>query len=141
MLRYLSAGESHGPGLVVTVEGLPASLEVTARQIQAELARRRLGFGRGPRMRFEGPPHPDRGLAPRTDPRVTARHIANTEWPKWEQEMSPAPRRTDKQLTQPRSGHADLPGMQSSATPTTSTGTPRAILCHACVTLSRARRG
>ncbi|HYX43661.1 MAG TPA: chorismate synthase, partial [Acidimicrobiales bacterium] len=53
MLRFLTAGESHGRRLVVVVEGLPANLPVTVEQIQAELARRRLGFGRGPRMRFE----------------------------------------------------------------------------------------
>ncbi|MGH9115141.1 MAG: chorismate synthase [Acidimicrobiales bacterium] len=114
MLRFLTAGESHGQGLVVIVEGLPAGLEVTAEQIQAELARRRLGFGRGPRMRFEQ----DRltliaGLRHgRTLGSPVAIEIANTEWPKWEQEMSPAPGRTDKPLTQPRPGHADLPGMQ-----------------------------
>jgi chorismate synthase len=53
MLRYLTAGESHGQALVVIVEGLPAGLEVTAEQVQNELARRRLGYGRGPRQRFE----------------------------------------------------------------------------------------
>ena len=52
MLRYLTAGESHGQALVVIVEGLPAGLEVTAEQVQSELARRRLGYGRGPRQRF-----------------------------------------------------------------------------------------
>jgi chorismate synthase len=53
VLRYLTAGESHGQALTVTVEGLPAGLPVTKEQIQSELARRRLGFGRGPRQRFE----------------------------------------------------------------------------------------
>ena len=53
MLRYLTAGESHGQGLVVVIEGLPAGLEVTVEMIQAEMARRRLGYGRGPRQRFE----------------------------------------------------------------------------------------
>jgi chorismate synthase len=114
VLRYLTAGESHGQGLVVIVEGLPAGLAVTAEQIQSELTRRRLGYGRGPRMRFEqdqltligGVRH---GL---TLGSPVAIEIANTEWPKWEQEMSPAPGRTDKPLTQPRPGHADLPGMQ-----------------------------
>ena len=114
MLRFLTAGESHGKGLVVIVEGLPAGLEVTAEQIQAELGRRRLGYGRGPRMRFEvdeltllgGIRHG------RTLGSPVAIEIANTEWPKWEQEMSPAPGRTEKPLHQPRPGHADLPGMQ-----------------------------
>jgi len=114
VLRFLTAGESHGQGLVVIVEGLPAGLAITVEQVQAELARRRLGFGRGPRMRFEqdrltligGVRHG------RTLGSPVAIEIANTEWPKWEQEMSPAPGSTDKPLTQPRPGHADLPGMQ-----------------------------
>lgn len=114
MLRFLTAGESHGQGLVVIVEGLPAGLQVTEEQIQSELGRRRLGFGRGPRMRFEqdqltligGIRHG------RTLGSPVAIEIANTEWPKWQEEMSPAPGRTEKPLTQPRPGHADLPGMQ-----------------------------
>jgi chorismate synthase len=114
VLRFLTAGESHGKGLVVIVEGLPAGLAITSEQVQAELARRRLGFGRGPRMRFErdeltllgGVRHG------RTLGSPVAIEIANTEWPKWEQEMSPDPGRTEKPLTQPRPGHADLPGMQ-----------------------------
>jgi chorismate synthase len=114
VLRYLTAGESHGRGLVVIVEGLPAGLAVTEEQIQEELSRRRLGYGRGPRMRFErdsltlvgGIRHG------RTLGSPVAIEIANTEWPKWEQEMSPAPGRTEKPLTKPRPGHADLVGMQ-----------------------------
>jgi chorismate synthase len=114
VLRFLTAGESHGKGLVVIIEGLPAGLTVTAEQVQSELARRRLGYGRGPRMRFEvdeltllgGVRHG------RTLGSPLAIEIANTEWPKWEQEMSPAPGRTEKPLHQPRPGHADLPGMQ-----------------------------
>ena len=114
MLRFLTAGESHGQGLVVIVEGLPAGLQVTEADIQFELARRRLGYGRGPRMRFEqdkltligGIRHG------RTLGSPVAIEIANTEWPKWQEEMSPAPGRTEKPLTQPRPGHADLPGMQ-----------------------------
>src|SRR3982750_2454469 len=114
MLRFLTAGESHGRALVVVVEGLPAGLPITVEEIQAELARRRLGFGRGPRQRFEqdeltllgGVRHG------RTLGSPVAVEIANTEWPKWEQEMSPAPGRTEKPLTQPRPGHADLAGMQ-----------------------------
>jgi chorismate synthase len=114
VLRFLTAGESHGQGLVVIVEGLPAGLAVTVEQVQTELARRRLGYGRGPRMRFEqdeltligGVRHG------RTLGSPVAVEIANTEWPKWTEEMSPAPGRTEKPLTKPRPGHADLPGMQ-----------------------------
>jgi chorismate synthase len=114
MLRYLTAGESHGPALVVVVEGLPAGLPITVDEIGAELGRRRLGFGRGPRMRFE-----------RDDVEILGgvRHgatlgspvsivIHNTEWPKWQEEMSPAPGVTAAPLRQPRPGHADLVGMQ-----------------------------
>jgi chorismate synthase len=117
MLRYLTAGESHGPALVVVVEGLPAGLPITVDEIGAELARRRLGFGRGPRMRFE-----------RDDVEILGgvRHgatlgspvsivIHNTEWPKWQEEMSPAPGVTAEPLRQPRPGHADLVGMQKYA--------------------------
>ena len=114
MLRYLTAGESHGPALVVVVEGLPAGLAVTVDAIGDELARRRLGFGRGPRMRFErddvellgGVRH---GLTLGSPVSIV---IHNTEWPKWQEEMSPAPGVTEKPLTQPRPGHADLVGMQ-----------------------------
>jgi len=114
VLRFLTAGESHGKALVVTVEGLPAGLEITVADVQAELGRRRLGYGRGPRMRFErdeltligGIRHG------RTLGSPVAIEIANTEWPKWEQEMDPAPGRTEKPLTRPRPGHADLAGMQ-----------------------------
>ncbi|MGP0109882.1 MAG: chorismate synthase [Acidimicrobiales bacterium] len=113
MLRYLTAGESHGRALVVIVEGLPAGLLVTAGDIQHGLSRRRLGFGRGPRMRFEvdevtlvgGIRHG------RTLGSPVAIEIANTEWPKWETEMSASPGHPSKILTQPRPGHADLSGM------------------------------
>lgn len=117
MLRYLTAGESHGQALVVIVEGLPAGLHVTAEQIQNELGRRRLGYGRGPRQRFEvdeiellgGIRHG------RTLGSPVAIEIKNTEWFRsdvWHEEMSPAPGKTTKPLTQPRPGHADLSGMQ-----------------------------
>ena len=114
MLRYLTAGESHGPALTVVVEGLPAGLPVTVEQIGDELARRRLGFGRGPRMRFE---RDDVELLGGVRHGVTLGSpvsivIHNTEWPKWQEEMSPAPGATEKPLHQPRPGHADLVGMQ-----------------------------
>jgi chorismate synthase len=114
VLRFLTAGESHGRAIVVTIEGLPAGLEVTAEQIQAELARRRLGYGRGPRMRFEADELTLIGgiRHGRTLGSPIAIMIGNTEWPRWEQEMSPSPGRTEKPLTQPRPGHADLAGMQ-----------------------------
>jgi chorismate synthase len=114
MLRFLTAGESHGQALVVIVEGLPAGLRVTEKQVQDELARRRLGFGRGPRMRFEvdeiallsGIRHG------RTLGSPVAIEIRNTEWPKWTEEMSPHPGTPSDVLSTPRPGHADLVGMQ-----------------------------
>jgi chorismate synthase len=117
MLRFLTAGESHGRALVVVVEGLPAGLPVTVEEVQGELARRRLGFGRGPRMRFEqdevsfvgGVRHG------RTLGSPVAIEVGNSEWvrsDRWHAEMSPAPGRTEAPLTQPRPGHADLAGMQ-----------------------------
>src|SRR3954449_13618831 len=114
VLRYLTAGESHGPALVVIVEGLPAGLAVTAEEVQGELARRRLGFGRGPRMRFEADEITLVGgiRHGRTLGSPVAIEIGNTEWPKWVEEMNPAPGTTAKPLTQPRPGHADLTGMQ-----------------------------
>ncbi|MEO6988459.1 MAG: chorismate synthase [Aquihabitans sp.] len=120
MIRFLTAGESHGPALVVIVEGLPAGLEISAEEVSSELARRRLGYGRGPRMRFEqdvvtlvgGVRHG------RTLGSPVAIEIANSEWErnpdKWQVEMSPdaADGPTKAPLTQIRPGHADLAGMQ-----------------------------
>ena len=120
MIRYLTAGESHGRALVVIVEGLPAGLSVTAEDVAAELGRRRLGYGRGPRMRFEqdqvtlvsGVRHG------RTLGSPVAIEIANTEWDrnpeKWQREMSPRAEDgpTQMPLSQVRPGHADLAGMQ-----------------------------
>jgi chorismate synthase len=92
MLRFLTAGESHGKALVVIVEGLPAGLSFDADQVGDELARRRLGYGRGPRMRFERDEITLLGgiRHGRTLGSPVAIEIANTEWPKWEEEMSPA---------------------------------------------------
>jgi len=116
VLRFLTAGESHGPALVVVVEGLPAGLPVLAEHLADELARRRLGYGRGPRMRFErdeiellgGVRHG------RTLGSPVAVLIRNSEWAtgKWAEEMSAAPGATATPLTRPRPGHADLAGMQ-----------------------------
>jgi chorismate synthase len=117
MLRFLTAGESHGQGLVVVLEGLPAGLEITIDEIRAEMARRRLGYGRGPRQKFEqdeltligGVRHG------RTLGSPVAIEIQNSEWfrsDKWHEEMSPAPGATKSPLTQVRPGHADLAGMQ-----------------------------
>jgi chorismate synthase len=121
MLRWLTAGESHGPELVAMLEGLPAGVPVTRAGIQADLERRKLGYGRGARMKFEqdelnfsgGVRH---GLSMGSP---IALRIGNTEWPKWTDVMSAEPvddsvfetgRGTP--LTRPRPGHADLVGMQ-----------------------------
>jgi chorismate synthase len=121
MLRWLTAGESHGPELVAIVEGMPAGIEITTSDVQDALARRRLGFGRGARMKFEqdqvqlsgGVRH---GLSQGGPIAIT---IQNTEWPKWEQVMSADPvNEADlsgaraEPLTRPRPGHADFTGMQ-----------------------------
>ncbi len=117
VLRYLTAGESHGRALTVIVEGLPAGMPVLASDIESEMARRRLGYGRGPRQRFEqdvitlvgGVRHG------RTLGSPISIEIQNSEWfrsDKWHAEMSPEPGATESPLTQPRPGHADLTGMQ-----------------------------
>jgi chorismate synthase len=122
MLRYLTAGESHGQALVAVLEGLPAGVPLTTQDVAAELARRRLGYGRGKRMRFEE----DRveilgGLRHgRTLGSPLAIMIANTEWPKWTEVMAADPVGDPEALnsgrgvplTRPRPGHADLVGMQ-----------------------------
>jgi chorismate synthase len=122
MLRWLTAGESHGPALVATLEGLPAGVEITTTDLAAALARRRLGYGRGARMTFERDEVAFLGGVRhgRTLGSPVAVQIANTEWPKWELVMSPDPVEPDQlaglarnaPLTRPRPGHADLVGMQ-----------------------------
>lgn len=116
MLRFLTAGESHGPALVVTVEGLPAGLPIEIDAVASELARRRLGYGRGPRMRFEQDEAEFLGGVRhgRTLGSPLAILIRNSEWAtgKWAEEMKAAPGKTASPLTQPRPGHADLAGMQ-----------------------------
>ncbi len=122
MLRWLTAGESHGPALAATLEGLPAGVRITTDDIADALARRRLGHGRGARMSFErdevellgGVRH---GL---TQGGPIAVRIGNSEWPKWDRVMSPDPVDPEElaglarnaPLTRPRPGHADLVGMQ-----------------------------
>lgn len=114
MLRFLTAGESHGPGLVATIEGLPAGLAFDREGLAKELARRRLGYGRSPRMGLEQ----DRieilgGIRHgRTLGSPVAVLIRNTEHEtKWSEEMSPDPGEPKRRMTTPRPGHADLPGM------------------------------
>ena len=122
MLRWLTAGESHGQALVAIVEGLPAGVPVTTEVVAAELRRRRLGAGRGARMKFEedrvtlmgGVRHGSTLGGP------VAIEVGNTEWPKWETVMSADPvdpaelaeLARNAPLTRPRPGHADLVGMQ-----------------------------
>jgi chorismate synthase len=122
MLRWLTAGESHGPALVGILEGLPAGVEVTTRDIQDALARRRLGYGRGARMKFEQDEVRILGGvrlgASQGGP--VAIEVGNTEWPKWVDVMSADPvddpeklnRARNAPLTRPRPGHADLVGMR-----------------------------
>ena len=132
MLRWLTAGESHGPALVATLEGLPSGIELTTQTIRDALARRRLGAGRGARQKFEADEVRILGGVRhgRTTGAPIVIEIANSEWPKWEKVMSADPvAREDllidagkgderevarnKPLTKPRPGHADLPGVLS----------------------------
>jgi len=121
-VRYLTAGESHGQALVAVLEGMPAAVPLTSKDVAADLARRRLGYGRGKRMRFEedrieilgGLRH---GL---TLGSPLAILVGNSEWPKWTEVMAPDPPADPESaasgrgvpLTRPRPGHADLTGMQ-----------------------------
>ncbi|MBM0123213.1 chorismate synthase [Pimelobacter simplex] len=122
MLRWLTAGESHGPSLVAILEGLPAHVEVTTDDISDSLARRRLGYGRGARMKFEADEVTITGGVRhgRTQGGPVAVQVGNTEWPKWETVMAADPvdpavleaQARNAPLTRPRPGHADLAGMQ-----------------------------
>jgi len=122
MFRWLTAGESHGRALVAICEGMPAGVRVSTEDIAVALARRRAGYGRGARMKFEqdeveltaGVRHGSTLGGP------VAIRVANTEWPKWEAVMSADPVAAENleglarnaPLTRPRPGHADLAGMQ-----------------------------
>ena len=121
MLRWLTAGESHGPELIAVLEGMPAGVPVLREAIQADMQRRKLGYGRGARMKFEqdeltisgGVRHGVSMGSP------IALRIGNTEWPKWTTIMSAEPvdpaeltGARGAPLTRPRPGHADLVGMQ-----------------------------
>ena len=122
MLRWLTAGESHGPSLTAIIEGLPAHVRITSSDVAVALARRRLGYGRGARMKFEqdqvtlsgGVRHGETLGGP------VAIIVGNTEWPKWEKVMASDPvdpveleaLARNAALTRPRPGHADLVGMQ-----------------------------
>jgi chorismate synthase len=122
MLRWLTAGESHGPSLTAIIEGLPAHVRITSTDVADALSRRRLGYGRGARMKFEqdevtlsgGVRHGETLGGP------VAIIVGNTEWPKWERVMASDPvdpveleaLARNAALTRPRPGHADLVGMQ-----------------------------
>ena len=122
MLRWLTAGESHGEALTGIIEGLPSHVPVTSEMISAALARRRLGYGRGARMKFEADAVRVLGgvVHGRTLGSPIAIEVGNTEWPKWEKVMSPDPvdpaelegQARAQALTRPRPGHADLVGME-----------------------------
>ena len=125
MFRWLTAGESHGKALAAICDGVPAGVRVTSEDVAAALARRRAGYGRGARMKFE---QDEVELTGGVRHGVTlggpvAIRVGNTEWPKWETIMSPDPVTREEReeldgqarnapLTRPRPGHADLAGMQ-----------------------------
>jgi chorismate synthase len=122
MLRWLTAGESHGQQLTAILEGLPAGVELQTTDVDAALARRRLGHGRGARMSFEQDEVTLTGGVRhgRTQGGPIAVQIGNTEWPKWTTVMAADPvdpavladQARNAPLTRPRPGHADLAGMQ-----------------------------
>ena len=122
MLRWLTAGESHGPALSAIIEGIPAHVLITSKDIDKDLERRRLGFGRGARQNFEADKITITGgvRLGATQGGPIAIQVANSEWPKWEKVMSADPVPEDEikdlarnaPLTRPRPGHADLVGMQ-----------------------------
>jgi chorismate synthase len=122
VLRWITAGESHGPALVAIIDGLPSGVAITTGEIARDLARRRLGYGRGARMKFEQDEVELTGGVRhgRTMGGPVAIRVGNTEWPKWTTVMSADPvapellaeQARNAPLTRPRPGHADLAGMQ-----------------------------
>ena len=122
MLRWITAGESHGVALVGVIDGVPAGVELTSADVACELARRRLGYGRGARMKFEADEVELTGGIRHgvTMGGPVAIRVGNSEWPKWQTVMSADPVNPDvlaaqarnEALTRPRPGHADLVGMQ-----------------------------
>ena len=122
MLRWITAGESHGPAIIAVLDGMPSGVEVTTAVVARDLARRRLGYGRGARMSFEADELELTGGVRhgRTMGGPVAVRIGNTEWPKWQTVMAADPVPADvlasqarnAPLTRPRPGHADLAGMQ-----------------------------
>ena len=121
MLRWITAGESHGPELIAVLEGLPADVPISAAAIQADLERRKLGYGRGARMKFEQDELTISGGVRfgRSMGSPVALRIGNSEWPRWVEVMSAEevdpetlPKGRGAALTRPRPGHADLVGMQ-----------------------------
>jgi chorismate synthase len=122
VLRFLTAGESHGPALVAVLDGVPAGVEITTAEVARQLGRRRLGYGRGARMSFEADEVELTGGVRhgRTLGGPVAVRVANTEWPKWRTVMASDPvdaallsdQARNAPLTRPRPGHADLAGMQ-----------------------------
>ncbi|CAB4912802.1 unannotated protein [freshwater metagenome] len=121
-MRWLTAGESHGPALTAIVEGLPAHIEITTKDIDKDLARRRLGVGRGARQNFEADKITIKGGVRLgiSQGGPIAIEVGNSEWPKWEKVMSADPiddselvgLARNAPLTRPRPGHADMVGMQ-----------------------------
>ena len=122
MIRWLTAGESHGPALIGILEGMPSHIKVSSKDIDHELSRRRLGYGRGARQNFEADVVTIKGgiRLGESQGGPIAIEVGNSEWPKWEKVMSadPIPESEIKDLarnaplTRPRPGHADLAGMQ-----------------------------
>lgn len=121
MLRWLTAGESHGPELIAVLEGMPAGVPLSLDAVREDLARRKLGYGRGSRMKFEQDELNFSGgvVQGRSIGGPIAIRIGNTEWPKWVEVMNAEPTELSERsrgrgaaLTRPRPGHADLTGMQ-----------------------------
>ena len=118
MLRFTTAGESHGPALTCILEGMPAGLPLLARDVDADLARRQQGYGRGRRMQFERDTVEFQGgvRAGETTGAPIAMRIVNRDWANWQEIMDPAPREGDadgrrRAVTRVRPGHADLTGI------------------------------